>query len=44
MDELYSIHKDKDKMEKRNILKEQLIQKIVMSNYGKTQYYQISDV
>ena len=44
MDELYMIHKDKDKAEKRNTLKANLIDKIVMSNYGKTQYYQINDI
>ena len=44
MDSLYVIHKDKDKEEKRNIIKGELIGKIVMSNYGKTQYYQINDI
>jgi len=44
MDQLYLAHKEKDKAEKRNILKRELIEKIVMSNYGKTQYYQISDI
>ena len=44
MDSLYVIHNDKDKEEKRNIIKGELIGKIVMSNYGKTQYYQINDI
>jgi hypothetical protein len=44
IDSLYQMHKDKDKEEKRNILKTELIDKIVMSNYGKSNYYKISDI
>ena len=38
------MHKDKDRDERRQLLKAELIEKIVMSNYGKTRYYRISDI
>lgn len=44
IDQTYSIHKDKDKEEKRMILKECLVGQTVMSNYGKTVYHRIADI
>lgn len=41
IDEVYKIHQDKDKDEKRNILQGELQGKIVMTNYGKTSYHRI---
>lgn len=38
------MHDGKDKEEKRNILKSELIGKIIMTNYGKTAYYKIEDI
>jgi hypothetical protein len=44
IDSLYQQHRDKDKDERRQIVKTELINKIVMSNYGKTRYYKIEDI
>jgi hypothetical protein len=44
IDELYKIHQDKEKEEKRLILQNELSTKIVMTNYGKTCYHKIEEV
>lgn len=44
IDQTYMIHKDKDKEEKRMLLKESLVGQTVMSNYGKTVYHKIADI
>jgi len=44
IDSMYAVHKNKDKEERRQVIKAELIGKIVMSNYGKTQYYQVTDI
>jgi len=44
MDAFYNMHKDKDKDEKRVLLKNEFINKIVMSNYGKSVYHKIVDL
>lgn len=41
INQLYEVYKDKDKEEKRNIVKNELAGKIIMTNYGKTRYYKI---
>ena len=41
IDAFYQMHKDKDKEERRTLLKNELINKIVMSNYGKSMYHKI---
>jgi hypothetical protein len=42
--EIYSLHQEKERDEKRAIVKEELIDKIIMTNYGKTRYYRIADL
>lgn len=44
IDGLYKMHEGKDREEKRQAIKEDLINKIVMTNYGKMQYYKIKDI
>jgi hypothetical protein len=44
IDEHYRLHGDKDKEDRRNSLKSELVDKIVMTNYGKTNYYKIIDI
>jgi hypothetical protein len=44
IDELYKIHSDKERDEKRNIISNELANKIVMTNYGKTRYHRIEEV
>jgi hypothetical protein len=44
IDSTYMIHKDKDRDDRRMILKEKLIGQTVMSNYGKTVYHRIADI
>lgn len=44
IDDIYKIHKSKEKDERRAIVKSEIIDKIVMSNYGKTRYHRILDV
>lgn len=41
INELYKINSDRDRDEKRQIVKEALIGKVVMTNYGKTKYARI---
>ena len=41
---VYSEHKDKDRDEKRLKVKEALVGKTVMTNYGKARYLRIDDV
>lgn len=41
---VYSKNKNKDRDEKRNILKTELVGQIVMTNYGKSRYLKVSDV
>ena len=41
---VYSKNKNKERDEKRVILKEELINRIIMTNYGKTRYVKIVDV
>jgi hypothetical protein len=44
IDEVYKIHQDKDKDEKRLILQNELQGKIIMTNYGRTSYHKIEEV
>ncbi len=44
IDAVYAQNKDKDKEEKRNLVRQAIINTIVMSNYGKTRYYKIVDI
>ena len=44
INEIYKLHNDKERDEKRSILKQELINKIVMTNYGKTRYVKITDI
>jgi metal-dependent HD superfamily phosphatase/phosphodiesterase len=44
IDQLYGIHRDKDKDERRMLLKEKLVGQSVMSNYGKTVYHRVMDI
>ena len=44
IDSFYAMHREQAKEEKRNLLKTELIDKIVMSNYGKSLYYKICDI
>lgn len=44
IDSIYQTNKDKDKEERRQLVRNELINKIVMSNYGKTRYYKITDI
>lgn len=44
INQIYSTNRDKDRDEKRNILKETLIGQTIMTNYGKTRYLRIEDV
>lgn len=44
IDQIYCTHKDKDKDDRRMILKENLIGQTVMSNYGKTVYHRVADI
>jgi hypothetical protein len=44
INDLYSKNKNKERDEKRTILKSELINQIVMTNYGKTRYVKIIDV
>lgn len=44
INELYKLHSDKERDEKRSILKQELINKIIMTNYGKTRYVRILDI
>ncbi len=41
IDDIYKIHKDKEKEERRMILQGELVGKIIMTNYGKTSYHKI---
>lgn len=41
---VYAKNKHKQRDEKRNILKGELIGKIIMTNYGKTRYVKVTDV
>lgn len=44
INDIYAKHQDKSRDEKRLKLKEELVNQIVMTNYGKTQYYKIEDI
>jgi predicted GTPase len=44
IDNFYKMHESKDRDEKRALLKAELADKIVMTNYGKHQYYKIIDL
>lgn len=44
IDQIYKLHQDKEKEEKRNILQAELVGKIIMTNYGKAAYYRIDEV
>ncbi len=44
INELYSKNKNKERDEKRNILKQELIGQIIMTNYGKARYVKIVDL
>jgi hypothetical protein len=44
IDNLIKVHKDKDKEERRNQIRAELIGKVVMANYGKTSYYTVQDI
>lgn len=44
IDEFYKKQSDKDKAEKRNLLKAELVNSIIMTNYGKTRYHKIEDI
>lgn len=41
---IYSYYQSKDREEKRQMVKEKLINQIVMTNYGKTRYVRIEDI
>lgn len=44
INEIYKLHADKEREEKRAIVKNELINKIIMTNYGKTRYYKVIDI
>ena len=44
INDVYSKNKNKDRDEKRAILKTELVGQIIMTNYGKSRYLKISDV
>ena len=44
IDDFYLSHKESSKEEKRNLIKVELIGKIIMSNYGQTRYHKIIDL
>ena len=44
IDKIYSGNKDKGKEEKRQLVRSALVDKVVMSSYGKTRYYRITDI
>lgn len=44
INEFYLVHKEKERDYKRNIIKNELIGKIVMTNYGKARYMKIMDI
>lgn len=44
INDVYSKNKNKDRDEKRTILKTELVGQIIMTNYGKARYLKISDV
>lgn len=44
INDIYKLHSEKDRDEKRSILKEELVNKIIMTNYGKTRYVKILDI
>ena len=44
IDEIRHRNKELDKEEKRNLLRTELIGKVIMTNYGKTAYYRIEDI
>lgn len=44
IDETYKIHKDKEREERRNLLQGELVNKVVMTNYGRTAYHRIEEV
>jgi hypothetical protein len=44
IDQVYKIHSDKDREEKRNLLQAELVGKVIMTNYGKAAYYRIEEV
>ena len=44
IDHIVNINKDKEKDERRMIIKEKLINQTVMSNYGRTVYHRITDL
>lgn len=44
IDKFYKMHENKDRIEKRMLLKNELSNKIVMANYGSSQYYTVMDI
>ena len=41
---IFSVNASKDKDERRQLVKSALINKIVMSNYGRAMYYRVTDI
>ena len=41
---IYKLHGDKERDEKRELVKNELIGRIVMTNYGKTRYYKVEEI
>ena len=41
---IYKIHKDKSKEEKRSLILQLFLNTTVMANYGKPQFYRIQDI
>lgn len=44
IDDFYRNNTDKSKDQKRELLKQQLINKVIMTNYGRPRYLTISDI
>lgn len=44
IDEIFKIHQEKDREERRNIIRNEFVSKIIMTNYGKTRYHKIDDI
>lgn len=44
IDGIYKKYQNEDKERKRDLIKEELVNKIIMTNYGKPRYYRIEDI
>lgn len=44
INEIWKMNQDKERLEKRNILQNNLVGKIVMTNYGSTNYHRVEEI